>query len=539
VNDPYPDYDERLTRLARAPLGDCLRDNFVGLEKESLRVSPAGTIASTPHPAALGSALTHPFITTDFSEALLEVITPAMTDKQEILGFLRDLHVFVYSHLGEELLWATSMPCILEGAGNIPLARYGSSNAARMKTVYRRGLGNRYGRAMQVIAGVHYNFSFSDAFWPLYRDLEAGGAEPGHFRSEAYMALIRNLQRFGWLVPYLFGASPAVCKTFVQRRQTDLDELDRSTYYCPHGTSLRMGDIGYQNRQTAGTGMKASYDNLDAYVRTLTWAIETSCPHYEAIGVRVGEHYEQLNANVLQIENEYYSTVRPKQLSEWMEKPSLALRRRGVRYVELRSLDVNAFHPLGVAEEQLEFMEAFMLFCLLMESPRIGTGERKAIDENLLLVAHRGRDPSLELDRNGSGVRLRQWAAEVLDAMAPAAELIDGGSGGRCADSLSLQLEKVRDPELTPSARMLAEMRANSESFFEYARRTSHGYRDRFRGLSLSAEREALFKRLSRESWKRQRELELSDDIGFDEFLAQYFAQRDPAQGALRDSETV
>jgi glutamate--cysteine ligase len=298
-----------------------------------------------------------------------------------------------------------------------------------------------------------------------------------------------------------------------------------------------MGDIGYQNRQTAGTGMKASYDNLDAYVRSLTWAIETPCPHYEAIGVRVGEHYEQLNANVLQIENEYYSTVRPKQLSEWMEKPSLALRRRGVRYLELRSLDVNAFHPLGVAEEQLDFMAAFMLFCLLMESPRIGAGERKAIDENLLLVAHRGRDPSLELDRNGSGVRLRQWAAEVLDAMAPAAELIDGGSGGCCADSLSLQLEKVRDPEVTPSARMLAEMRANSESFFEYARRTSHRYRDRFRGLSLSAEREALFKRLSRESWERQRELELSDDIGFDEFLAQYFAQREPAQeGTLRDS---
>jgi glutamate--cysteine ligase len=287
-----------------------------------------------------------------------------------------------------------------------------------------------------------------------------------------------------------------------------------------------MGDIGYQNRQTAGTGMKASYDSLDAYIRSLTWAIETPCPHYETIGVKVGERYEQLNANVLQIENEYYSTVRPKQLCEWMEKPSLALRRRGVRYLELRSLDVNAFHPLGVAEEQLHFLDAFMLFCLLSGSPRIAAGERRAIDENLLLTAHRGRDPLLELDRNGRNIRLRGWAGEVLDAMIPAAELMDGNSGGSCVDSLFRQREKVRDPELTPSARMLAEMRANAESFFEYAQRTSEQYRDRFRGASLSAEREDLLDRLSRESRERQREVEAADYLGFDEFLARYFAQR-------------
>lgn len=527
--DPYASYDKRLTGLACAPLGDCLQNNLVGLEKESLRVSPAGTVAVTPHPTALGSALAHPHITTDFSEALIETVTPAMVDKRALLGFLQDLHVFVYRNLGDELLWATSMPCLLEAAGGIPLARYGSSNAARMKTVYRRGLGNRYGRIMQVIAGVHYNFSFSDTFWPLYRELEGRGAELGLFRSESYMASIRNLQRFGWLVPYLFGASPAVCKTFVQGRETDLKELDQLTYYYPHATSLRMGDIGYQNRQTAGTGMKASYDSLDAYVRSLTWAIQTPCPNYETIGIKVGKRYEQLNANVLQIENEYYSTVRPKQLPEWMEKPSLALRRRGVRYLELRSLDVNAFHPLGVAEEQLHFMDAFMLFCLLAGSPRIAAGERKAIDENLLLAAHRGRDPLLELNRDGNSVGLRRWATELLEAMVPAAELIDGGSSGPCADSLRRQQEKVQAPELTPSARMLAEMRANAESFFDYARRTSEHYRDRFLGAPLSAEREALFERLSRESQERQRELEEGDDMGFDEFLEHYFAQREPA----------
>ena len=525
MTTPYASYGKRLTRLADAPMGGCLGDCLVGLEKESLRVSPAGTIAATPHPEALGSALTHPFITTDFSEALLETITPAMTERREAIAYLRDLQVFVHRYLGNELLWATSMPCVLEGGANIPLARYGSSNAARMKTVYRRGLGNRYGRVMQVIAGVHYNFSFSDTFWSLYGELEGWNGEPGHFRSEAYLAAIRNLQRFGWLVPYLFGASPAVCKTFVQGNHTELEELDRSTYYLPNATSLRMGDIGYQNRQTAGTGMMASYDSLDAYIRSLTWAIETPCPNYETIGVKVGERYEQLNANVLQIENEYYSTVRPKQLCEWLEKPSLALRRRGVRYLELRSLDVGSFHPLGVSEVQLHFLDAFMLFCLLADSPRIDARERKAIDENLLLTAQRGRDPLLELDRDGDEIRLRDWADELLDAMVPAAELMDGGSGGACAESLRRQREKVRDPELTPSARMLAEMRANTESFFDFARRTSEQYRDGFRAAPLGAEREALFERLSQESRERQRELEASDDLSFDEFLERYFAQ--------------
>ncbi|MCB2264205.1 MAG: glutamate--cysteine ligase [Candidatus Thiosymbion ectosymbiont of Robbea hypermnestra] len=525
MNHSDSSYDKRLTRLARAPLGGCLQDNLIGLEKEGLRVSPRGTIAATPHPAAFGSALTHPYLTTDFSEALLETITPALSTRREVLAFLDALHVFVHRHLGDELLWATSMPCLLATTDPIPLARYGASNAARMKTVYRRGLGHRYGRPMLAIAGVHYNFSFSDDFWRLYRELEGCNTELGAFRSDAYMAAIRNLQRFGWLIPYLFGASPAVCKTFVQGRSTDLEAFDRNTYYYPYATSLRMGDIGYQNPKTGGTGMKASYDSLEAYIRSLTWAIQTPWPDYQAIGVKVGGRYEQLNANVLQIENEYYSTVRPKQPPRWLEQPSLALRHRGIGYLELRSLDVNAFHPLGVAEEELCFLETFMLFCFLAESPRIQAGERKAIDANLLAAAHRGRDPALALDRNGRGIRLRRWAEELLDAMLPAAELIDGGSGGPGTESLRRQQAKVRDPERTPSARMLAEMRTNAEGFFDFARRVSGQYRDHFRGLPLETEYEARFRRLSRESREQQRELEETDDMSFDTFLAHYFAQ--------------
>jgi glutamate--cysteine ligase len=286
-----------------------------------------------------------------------------------------------------------------------------------------------------------------------------------------------------------------------------------------------MGDIGYQNQQEQGTGMKASYDSLDAYVRSLTWGIETPCPQYEAIGVKVGDHYEQLSAAVLQIENEYYSTVRPKQLIDWLEKPTLALRRRGVRYVELRSLDVNIFEPLGVGMEQLLFLETLMLFCLLADSPRIGATERRAIDENQVATAHHGRQPGLLLNRDGQGVPLTQWAAEILEAMAPVAECLDGGPGGPRSASLGPQRDKVQDPGLTPSARILADMRANGEDFFDYAKRASIAHQQRWRGRQLDPERETLFARLAADSIRRQQEIEAADDVDFDTFLARYFAQ--------------
>ncbi|MBK1632311.1 glutamate--cysteine ligase [Thiohalocapsa halophila] len=507
-----------------------LAGGYVGLEKEALRVNAEGSVATTPHPAELGSALTHPSITTDFSEALLELVTPAMGSSADVLALLDDLHRFVYRHIDDERLWATSMPCVLHGGARIPLAQYGGSNAARMKTVYRRGLGNRYGRVMQIIAGVHFNYSVDEAVWPRLAELPgvAGVAVQGGeqaLRSERYMGMVRNLQRLGWLVPYLFGASPAVCKSFVQDAGTDLESFDDRTYYYPYATSLRMGDIGYQNRQEEGTGMKACYDSLDAYIKSLTWAIETPCPQYETIGVKVNGIYEQLNDHVLQIENEYYSSVRPKQLTNWMERPTLALRRRGVRYVELRSLDVNAYHPLGIEAEQMCFLRLLMLYSLLTDSPRIAARERRAIDANQVLAAHRGREPGLRLQAGDAMPTLRDWALGVLDAMQPLAELLDAGSDCGYARSLSVQRAKVLDPALTPSARMLTEMRERGEGFAELARRLTEQHRESFLAAAPTPERDAWLQDLTATSLDRQRAIEAADAIDFDEFLRRYFAQ--------------
>lgn len=523
----YAAYHERLRRILELGEEALLRDTRVGLEKEALRVNDEGLIARTPHPPALGSALTHPWITTDFSEALLEFITPPFAQPREALDFLNELHVFTYQHIGDELLWSTSMPCVLEGEAGVPVALYGSSNAGRMKTIYRLGLGHRYGRIMQVIAGVHFNFSVSEDFWPLYGRLIGSDAGLRELRDAGYFGMIRNLQRLGWLVPYLFGASPAICRTFLGGKPTTLAEFDEGTCYEPYATSLRMGDIGYQNRKEEESGIKASYDSLEAYVRNLSWAINTPSPRYERIGVEVDGEYRQLNANILQIENEYYSTVRPKAITRPNEKPSLALRRGGVAYVELRSLDVNAFEPLGIDLDQLHFLQALMLFALLCDSPCIDELERLAIDHNQGITAHRGREPGLMLMRGDQSVALSQWAMEIIEAMEPLCQVLDGQDPDRpYSRALEQQRRRILDPELTPSARMLAEMSEQEEDFHSFARRVSEAHALHFRTLALDAARSRELEQMALESLRRQAEMEENDEDDLPTFLRRYFEQR-------------
>lgn len=500
--------------------------SLIGLEKETLRVSDKGSLAQTSHPQALGSALTHPHITTDYSEALLEIVTPPFQDIPSVLAFLNDTQNYIYKQLDDELLWATSMPCVVAGATSIPLAKYGSSNSGIMKTVYRRGLGHRYGRVMQVIAGVHFNFSFSKEFWPIYFELNKtkNNDNQEDLISDSYFSLLRNLQRYGWLIPYLFGASPAVCKSFLEGKNTSLLAFDDNTYYEPFATSLRMGDIGYQNNKESEVGVVADYNSLSRYTKSLQHAVETPCPEYQDIGLEKDGEYQQLSENILQIENEYYSTVRPKQITETNEMPTEALNQRGVQYVELRSLDVNASHPLGINEEQLYFLEVFMLFCLTHESPDIDADEQKEIDENEMLTAHQGRDPKLKLKRNGEAISIKEWGGELITVMQGFAELLDDVHSSKYySESLQKQKQSIDDPECTPSAKMLSEMRENGEGFYQHAMRMSKQHHETFLNEKLSDEKTQYYQGLTASSLQQQKQIEENDVLPFATFLERYF----------------
>jgi glutamate--cysteine ligase len=504
-----------------------LKQGLKGIEKESLRITKHGAIAQTPHPKALGAALTHPYITTDYSEALMEFITPPFADIRHTLDYMHQLHQFSYPHLEDEMLLATSMPCGIEGDLSIPIAQYGQSNIGKMKHVYRKGLWHRYGRTMQAIAGIHFNYSVPESLWPVLYQLsgEEGGLES--FISSAYFGLIRNFHRQGWLILYLFGASPAICKTFFSSRPSLMDEFqefDAYTVYHPYATSLRMSDIGYKSKNQAG--LRIDYNSLHGYVDSLSAAINTPYADYEAIGVKVNGEYQQLNANILQIENEFYSTMRPKQIAQSGEKPTLALKRRGVLYVEMRSLDLNLFNPIGIEESTARFIEAFLLTCLLHDSPFQAPEEFCINNNNQLLVANQGRKPGLMLNKMGTDISLRDWAHSILYAMQPICALLDQGSIDKHYQlALQQQLAVVDNPSLTPSARILACMKENDQEFGCFATNTSNLHKHYFMAQPLHAQQQQQFEEMAAASHKKQLSIESNDKLSFDDFLTHYFSQ--------------
>ena len=494
-----------------------------GLEKEGLRTTPTGNLAQTGHPKALGSALTHPYITTDYSEALLEFITPASSKLTETLEFLKDLHAFSYRHLGDDVIWPASMPCRLQGNESIPIAQYGSSNIGQMKHVYRQGLGHRYGRTMQSIAGIHYNFSMPDDFWPYCQQLWGNKGDIQTFKSQRYFDLIRNFRRHSWLLIYLFCASPALDSSFVGDNKSDkLSKLGKHTLGLPFATSLRMSDLGYQSK--AQSELNISYNNLESYIEGMEQAMKRHYPDYGHIGVKVDDSYRQLNANILQIENEYYSEIRPKRITQAGEKPVAALRKRGVEYVEVRILDTNPLLPVGIDEQQIHFLDTFLLYCLLSDSPELSTVEQEDIKFNQQQVILQGRKPSLSLKKNGELIGFDIRANELLADMVAIANLLDTAHGNKShSKALTVQINKVENSELTPSAILMQAIEKGNE-FTDSMLSQAKEHQAHFTKSGLSATKVAQLQLAAKKSLRLQKQLEASDESSFDVFLQRHNA---------------
>lgn len=507
---------------------DLLAQTLRGIEKEGLRVDARGKLALTAHPAGLGSALTNEHVTTDYSEALLELITGTHARVEPLLAELEDTHRFVYSVLNGEYIWNQSMPATLPPEADIPIAWYGTSNTGMLKHVYRRGLAERYGKAMQCIAGLHYNFSLPDALWD---ELEPGPIDAQERRSRGYIALIRNFTRYSWLLMYLFGAAPAVSRDFMGDNGHALQSLDAHTLYLPHATSLRMSDLGYQNK--AQSQLKLCYNDLGTFLGRLYGAVTQPWPDYQAIGTHRDGQWIQLNTNVLQIENEYYSSIRPKRTTGRCERPVTALAERGVQYVEVRCLDIDPQQPVGIAAETARFMDAFLLFCAASDSPYFsqnGYCQRSA--DNFSMVVKEGRRPGLLLDRDGAGIGVAEWGHQLLDQIAPYAALYDHALGGDAyARAVQAQRAKLDDPDQTPSAQLLAGLRDSGLSFHDYSLQLSKRHADTLRATPLPADVAAAYADAARQSHAEQARLEQSDDIDFDTYVARFQAAlKAPAQ---------
>lgn len=481
-----------------------------GIEKESLRAQPDGALALTPHPAALGSPLTHPHITTDFSESQLELVTGAHLGIAECLDELTQIHQAVYQAMhaaGDELLWVSSMPCVLPTDETIPLGRYGNSNVGRAKSVYRMGLGHRYGRRMQTISGIHYNWSL-----------------PG-VNDEGYFSLIRNFRRHSFLLLYLFGASPAVGASFVEGRPHELQQLSERTLYMPHGTSLRMGRLGYQSEAQAS--LAVSYNSLASYGASLQDALTRPYPAYATVGIHnPGGEYNQLATSLLQIENEFYGTIRPKRVIKPGERPLHALRERGVEYVEVRLMDLDPFVPIGITAETARFLDIFLLHCLLTPSPPDSPDEIAALGRNQHRTAARGREPGLRLERGGAEVTLVEWGLQIIDECRPLAAALDAAHGGELhRAALVAAREVLADASLAPSARVLAAMAQDFQhSFPHFTLAQSRQTQARLLALPYSAEQAERFAQMARASLEEQAAIEAADTMPFEVYRQQYLS---------------
>ena len=510
---------ERLRLLSQESgmLTHCQR----GIEKEGLRVDPQGWLSTRAHPLALGSALTHPHITTDYSEALLELITGVHNSAQGVLDELNWVHRLAMTGLDDELLWNHSMPCLLPAEPDIPIAWYGNSNTGMLKHVYRRGLAVRYGKLMQCIAGLHYNVSLPDALWHHTGLFPDQGSDA---QSEGYVGLIRNFVRHSWLLMYLFGASPAVSTNFLRG---DLDHglqtLNPTTAYLPWATSLRMSDLGYQSKAQAT--LKLCYNDLPTFLDRLYTAVTTPWPDYEAIGTQRDGQWQQLNCNLLQIENEYYSTIRPKRTTGRGERPITALAERGVQYIEVRCLDIDPFEPAGISSQTIKFMDAFLLFCALDHSPSFGDdGYCVESAQNFNTVVARGRQPGLTLYRGGVPVGLDEWASSVLAKVADCADLMATQLGDASyRDAVTAQQHKVDDPSRTPSAQVLAAL-DQGRSFHEFGLKTSQAHTEHFRQASLTTQEQAKAEQMRDKSLSEQAAIEASDTISFAQYVADFDA---------------
>ncbi|TMP27333.1 glutamate--cysteine ligase [Pseudoalteromonas rubra] len=516
----------KLEALATSAHRSALRGIKRGIEREALRIKSSGEIAKTPHPQGAGHALTHGAITTDFSESLLEFITPVSESPEETLSQLRDLQKYTLSHMGDELLWPMSMPCFIQHEDDITLAQFGQSNIGQMKTLYREGLKNRYGSMMQAIAGVHFNISFPDSLWQSLQALTENTQPSQAFISDQYLGLIRNFKRELWLISYLFGASPALCHSFLQGKSSELPfkQLGQGTLYLEYGTALRLGDLGYTN--SAQSSLRVTYNSLDEYVAGLQKAIRSQSDLYQHIPDYQHDVPKQLNKNILQIENEFYSPIRPKRNGRSGETPTQALSRGGIEYVEIRALDVNPFSETGIDLEQILFLDVFLTYCLLKESPALSWEEQKVCDLNLQQVINEGRNPDVTLQRETEACSLQHWGQDIFEQLHHVAAVLDEAYGAeRYMPVITKLSEWVSRPELTISGRIIEQLTIKAQDSGKLALSLAQQYKQHHVSDDYHVFQQADLDTMSERSFSDEQDVVAKDSATFNEFLRDYFSR--------------
>jgi len=450
------DISEKIAFLEKNP--KILNNIFRGIERETLRIKKNGSFSEKKHPYLLGSPLTHKWITTDFSENLLEFITPTSNNIDYLLSFLKDLHCFTASKTQNELIWPFSMPYD-DNKTDIQIAQYGNSNLGKMKTTYRIGLKHRYGDLVNTVSGVHYNFSLPLIFWKNCKKNISKKNKNTDYVSSGYLDLIRNYYRFGWIIPYLFGASPAISSSFLKntKKKYRFKKTKENILYLPWSTSLRLSDIGYTNSKVID--LNIMFNDLNSYIQSLKKSIETPSKKFMNIGLKdIYGNFKQLNTNILQMESELYTQIRPKRKINYGETLIESLTNKGIEYVEIRSLDINPFSPIGISKKQILFLDLFLIWCALIDSPQINTIDVYLINKNWKKIIFEGRKPNQKIYLNNKYEKktLVEISDIIFKDLHQIALILDYNSKNFTYQKICKETKLLfYNPELTYSAKFL------------------------------------------------------------------------------------
>ncbi|MDA9705391.1 glutamate--cysteine ligase [SAR86 cluster bacterium] len=507
---------DSLENLDALNVSDFIKFSQRGIEKENLRSSNC-SISLKAHPKAYGSSLTNSRITTDFSEALIELVTDPNKDLNKCLKELEDIVYFCLKNTDEDF-WPASIPMSIEDEALIPIADYGNTNSGKLKKLYRVGLSHRYGSMMQTVSGIHYNFSFGDELFENWAKKD--GETLREFKDKKYLSLVRNFRRNAWLITYFFGCSPIVPKAFAKGREHSLKELNSNDLFLENATCLRMGELGYISKSQ--DNLNIAYNNLEEYLADLKKALTTDHPRYKTLGTKVGGEYIQLNTAIIQIENEYYSSIRPKRLVGSGERPINALRDNGIEYVEIRALDNNIYDPFGISDETAIFLESFLFYCLLSEDRPCDADEINKIQNNWGNVVLFGRDKDLNLQFKEGSIPLRDKATEILDEMTNFESRIgDQEYRNIFKKSLETQRLKISDSNMTPSGKLLREITASGLSWDEYTDQIAKNHKEEILRLKKDV---GYLEKQAKKSLEEFALKEAQEEEDFDSFLGEYLS---------------
>lgn len=405
---------------------DILKDNFTpneilagkfGIEREGLRVRQDGTLTDTKHPAIFGPKSDNPYITTDFSESQVEVVTPPYESVHRAYEVLESLVDIVNNEIREsgELIWPASMPCI--APDDVPVAEYGEE--FRDEYLYRLGLIGKYGGLKQLLTGIHFNFSFSDEFIDKLHELIDPDISLQDFKDKLYLKMARNYLRYRWLIIYLTGSSAAMHESYDCYKEELVTHEDKDTIIVKNGPSLRNSSCGYKNQ----VNLFPRYTSIDEYVEDVQ---------------------DYVDSGVLQKAKELYTQIRLKTGKQGDILKSL--KEDGVQYLEIRTIDLNVFDKAGVNIKDLEFLQLFMIYMMLLDEPDTPNEiwQEEAL-ENENLVAVSGLLPGLELSKEGKKITVQKWGNEIIDGIEHMAKEL--GLGFR--DVLYEMRARVDNPDIT------------------------------------------------------------------------------------------